>query len=227
MTRFLSVSALLIGAGVASAAITGVEWRSVNNAASPYAPNLAPGADPVAGALWTAGGPWQTWDLYVTGAQGDVVNGLSAGGDGGPFSIKVTGPVFNHPVGGDSRNFGTEGFFSALPFDTFATFGGGATTNGVFGGFAGSINMTGANGELKFTSFAPAGAPAVLGANGLWVLRVTFNAVADGTLGGNGSRVQIGTAGGQVLAFDVPQVPAPGAVALVSIAGLAGLRRRR
>lgn len=227
MTRFLSVSALLVGAGVASAAITGVEWRSVNNAASPYAPNLAPGADAVAGALWTATGPWQTWDLYVTGNQGDLVNGLNAGGDGGAFSIKVSGPVFNHPVGGNSRSQATESFFSALPFDTFATFGGTATTAGVFGGFAGTENFTGANGEIRFTSFAPAGAPAALGANGLWVLRVTFNAVADGTLGGNGSRVQIGLPGGNVAAFDVPLVPAPGAVALMSVAGLAGLRRRR
>lgn len=226
MTRILSVSALLVGAGVASAAITGVEWRAVSNTASPYPPNAAPGTDAVAGALWNSA-PWQTWDLYITGAQGDLVNAINVGGDGGAFSIKVSGPVFNHPAGSDQRSFATEGFFPAMPFDTFATFGGGATTNGVFGGFAGTTNMTGANGELRFTSFAPAGSPAALGANGLWVLRVSYNASADATLGGNGSRVQIGLPGGAVAEFNVPQVPAPGAMALVGVAGLAGLRRRR
>ncbi|MGD9691335.1 MAG: hypothetical protein AB7G17_00670 [Phycisphaerales bacterium] len=225
MTRILSVSALLVGAGVASAAITGVEWRQVNNATNPIN-GSAPGSDVIAGALWNSAS-WQTWDLYITGAQGDLVNALDVGGDGGPFSIKVSGGVFNHPAGADTRSFATEGIFAAMPFDTFATFGGNATTNGTFGGFAGPVNLTGANGELRFTSFAPAGSPAALGANGLWVLRVSYNAAADGVLGGNGSRVQVGLPGGATLAFDVPAVPAPGSVALMSVAGLAGLRRRR
>lgn len=225
MTRFLSVSALLVGAGVASAAITGVEWRAVNNAANPIS-GAAPGTDFVAGASWNSA-PWQTWDLYITGAQGDTVNALNVGGDGGAFFIKVAGAVFNHSAGADTRSFATEAVFAAMPFDTFATFGGNATTNGVFGGFAGTTNLTGAGGELRFTSFAPAGSPAVLGANGLWVLRVSYNASADGSLGGNGSRVQVGLAGGAVAAFDVPEVPAPGAAALLGVAGLAGLRRRR
>jgi MYXO-CTERM domain-containing protein len=245
MRQVLSVAALLALAGAANAAITGVIWREVSNAASPYPPNAAPGADPTpGGAAWNAGGPWRTFDLYVVGLAGDIINGIEAGGGSDTtFGIRTSGqPVFNHPSGGDARTQAFEAFFSSLPFDTFATFGGNATTAGQSASFAGVTDLTGTNqvsgvNRLRFTSFTQPpialNADAAVGPGGgsLWVLRVTIKSTVTnlgGTVGGQLSVVQVGLPGGAVANFNAPNaVPTPGALALLGLGGLAVARRKR
>lgn len=225
MRTLISAAALLVAAGSANATINGVIWRSVNNSSGTgdaFAAGFTPGVS-------------KTFDLFVTGNLGDVVNGLDFGS--ATTFIEVDGAVFNHGLGADSRAASEPALapsFHALPFDTFATFGGNAAVVGAFGGFAGAVNMTGAGGKISFTDFAPAGNPAALtadaGATGgasLWVLRVS---VTGGTkLGGGSSRVGVGVPG-SVLFFNVANalaIPTPGAVALFGLAGIAGVRRRR
>ena len=219
----LSTAALLVLAGAANAAVTGFAWREVANGNSPYPGNPA--------TTLPAGS--RTFDLYVVGdTVGDVINGVNFGGDGSGNYINVAGGVYNHPLGGDTRSFAFETFFPDIVFDTFATFGGGATTNGQATQFAGPVNLTGAGGELRFTSFTQPPAALTAGTFGshaaqIWVLRAT---VLAGTtaLGGGNSVGEIGLAGGALLSAAVNNaIPTPGAVALLGLAGLAGARRRR
>ncbi len=228
MSKFGVISActLLGVVGAANAAITGTAWVAVPNAV--WAPTgVAPGADPVAGALWNSAA-WQTYDLVLLGNAGDLVNGVNIGGAvADPYQINLGGAsVFNHPAGSDQRSFGTEPFFSAVGFDTYATYGGDDFTNGhPFGGFAGTVNLTGAGGVIRFTSFAAAGNPAAVGANGqLRVLRLTVANIGSST--GTGS-LEVGLPGGALAVFNIGPVPTPGAAALLGLAGLAGIRRRR
>ncbi len=224
----LSACTLFVAAGAANAAITGAMWVEVPNAT--WAPTgVAPSADPIAGAAWAAQ-PYRTFDLMLLGSAGDLVNGVNLGGAAAdPYQINTGGGViFNHSAGGDQRSMALEGLFSAMGFDTYATYGGNDTTAGhPFGGFAGTVNLTGAGGVIRFTSFAAAGNPAAVGANGMMrVLRVSvanFNA----STGGAGS-LEVGLPGGALATFQVgPWIPTPGATALLGLAGLAGLRRRR
>jgi hypothetical protein len=262
MTRFVSVTALLIAAGAANAAVTGFAWREVTNTqgARPGSnpANDATHGDPSGGGdgLWTSR-TWRTFDLLVIGTAADAVNAVSFGGDGAAFRIYTNGAIFNHDLGGDTRSsLSSERAAgnSALLFDTYAEFGGravpgqGGTSNaspgtnalGSFGGFAGTTNLTGAGGQIQFTSFAPAGSPAQLaadaGATGgfsLRILRVTVAGTAT-YLGGAGagnipaSTGQVGLSGGVVAAFAVGNaIPAPGAIAVLGLAGIAAGRRRR
>lgn len=220
MKSVLSTAALLVVAGAANAAVTGFAWNEVPNANSPY-PGAAPTTLP-AGA--------RTFDLYVVGnTVGDVINGVNFGGDGSANHINVGSPVYNHPLGGDTRSFAFETFFPDIVFDTFATFGGGPTTNGQATQFAGPVNLTGAGGELRFTSFTQPPAALTAGTFGshaaqIWVLRLT---IIGNSAGGGNSVGEIGLAGGALLSAQVGAVPTPGAVALLGLAGLAGARRRR
>lgn len=223
----LSTAALLVLAGAANAAVTGFAWREVANGNSPYPGNPAT----------TLPAGTRTYDLYVVGnTVGDVINGVNFGGDGSVNHINVGGggAVYNHPLGGDTRSFAFETFFPDIVFDTFATFGGTATTNGQGTQFAGPVNLTGAGGELRFTSFTQPPAALTAGTFGshaaqIWVLRLSLTGTA--AFGGGGNSVgEIGLAGGALLSAAVPftpNVPTPGAVALFGLAGLAGARRRR
>ncbi len=223
MKSVLSTAALLVVAGAANAAVTGFTWNEVPNANSPY-----PGAAPT-----TLPAGTRTFDLYVIGdTVGDVINGVNFGGDGSTNHINVAGGVYNHPLGGDTRSFAFETFFPDIVFDTFATFGGGATTNGQATQFAGGVNLTGAGGELRFTSFTQPPAALTAGTFGshaaqIWVLRVSVLAGTN-ALGGGNSVGEIGLAGGALLTAAVNNaIPTPGAAALLGLAGLAGARRRR
>lgn len=216
----LSTAALLVLAGAANAAVTGFAWLEVANANSPYPGNPAT----------TLPAGTRTYDLYVIGnTVGDVINGVNFGGDGSVNHINVGSTVYNHPLGGDTRSFAFETFFPDIVFDTFATFGGGATTNGQGTQFAGPVNLTGAGGEIRFTSFTQPPAALTAGTFGshaaqIWVLRLS---IGGNNAGGGNSVGEIGLAGGALLSAFVPSVPTPGAVALLGLAGLAGARRRR
>ncbi len=254
MKKFLSVAALIAVAGAANAAVTGFAWREIPNTvgARPGSnpANDATHGDPSGGGdgVWT-GRTWRTFDLLVIGAVGDIVNGVSFGGDNGPQRIFTNGAIFNHDLGSNTRSsLSAERAVgnAALLFDTYAEFGGraepgqggtsnanpGTNTIGSFGGFAGVINLTGAGGQLQFTSFAPAGTPAVLVADAVYggslrVLRVTVDAAAT-FLGGGNSTGGVGLPGGVVGNFAVGNaLPTPGAVALMGLAGIAAGRRRR
>lgn len=227
MRNVISVAALLVAAGAANAAITGLAWRSVDNSAAVNGTNG-----------WNSTN--KTFDLYVLGAVGDVINGVSAGGDNNPnFGINVAGgTVYNHPLGGNTRSFAFEGFFPEIRFDTYACYGGTAGADGQATQFAGTIDLIGADGRINFSSFTQP--PAALtadalapGGGSIRVLRVSVSASTThlgGVVGAgsNTSRVQVGLPGGVVADFVLGNaIPAPGAAALFGLAGLAVARRRR
>lgn len=206
------VAAILVGAGSASGAVSGVEWRSVNNSVSPWS-GAAPGSDPVAGGLW-ASRFWQTWDLYVVGGAGDVILGISdAVISPGPDAV-----IFNHPSGGDTRTFALEAIFSAMSFDTYVALGGTATQNGAPLTVQPGIDLSGAIGGRLFFSFL-AESPTALGPNGLRVLRVSaanFDFL----------RYDIGIITPSGIVRYVLPSPGPSAFACL-VAGSLGARRRR
>lgn len=230
MRNVISVAALLVAAGAANAAVTGLAWRAVDNSA---AANGANG--------WNSTN--KTFDLYVLGAVGDVINGVSAGGDSNPnFGINVAGgSVYNHPLGGNTRSTAFEGFFPEIRFDTYACYGGSLNAGGPDGQatqFAGVIDLIGADGRMQFSSFTQP--PAALtadalapGGGSIRILRVSVSASTThlGGVVGTGtatSRVQVGLPGGAVADFVLGNaIPAPGAAALFGLAGLAVARRRR
>ncbi|MGD9691337.1 MAG: hypothetical protein AB7G17_00680 [Phycisphaerales bacterium] len=222
------VVAAVVGlAGAANAAVTGAMWVEAPNTI--WAPTGAsPSVDPVAGSAWSAR-PFRTFDLMLLGSAGDQVNGVNAGGNAAdPFFINTGGGVvFNHSAGSDQRSFQLESLFSAIGFDTYATFGGNDTSNGQpFGGFAGNVNLTGAGGQIRFTSFAAAGDPAEVGANGmLRILRISIADFNESVFGSG--RIEVGLPGGQLATFDLFIWPTPGATTLFGIAALASARRRR
>lgn len=224
----LSACTLFVAAGAANAAITGTQWVEVPNAV--WAPTgMSPGADPFPGAAaaW-ASQSWRTYDLFLLGNSGDLVNGVNIGGAAAdPYQINLGGAtVFNHLGGSDQRSMALEPVFSSIGFDTYATYGGNDTTAGhPFGGFAGTVNLSGAGDVIRFTSFAAAGNPAAVGADGrLRVLRLTIANQSSTT--GTGS-LEVGLPGGALAVFNLGPVPTPGAAALLGLAGLAGIRRRR
>lgn len=240
MTKMFSATALLLVAGAANAAISGFAWRVVQPTLGGN--GMPPGTDPVAGAAWTAGGPWTTLDLLVVGNVGDIVFGVSFGGDNNPLErIYLNGTVFNHPSGGNARSFASEAFLSAMLFDTYACFGGVANPGGVGNvdgaptQFAGVTQLNGTGGQLQFTAFSqPAPvliADAAFGSNGgsLRILRVTVTntTLIGGVIGGNRSVGAVAWTGGMLGTFDVPLIPSPGAASLLLIAGAVGARRRR
>jgi MYXO-CTERM domain-containing protein len=232
MRTIISVGALLVAAGAANAGIIGFAWRSVDNSAATTGLNG-----------WAAGN--KTFDLYCLGSIGDLINGISAGGDGNAnYGINVVGgSVYNTPVfGNNTRSAALEtvpGFFE-IRFDTYACYGGALAAGGPDGqatSFAGAIDLVGADGRINFSSFTqPAAAltldPASPGNGSIRVLRITVSASTThlgGSLGDLAdSKIQVGLPGGVVQDFNVPDaIPAPGAAALLGLAGLAVARRRR
>lgn len=226
MKKFVvSAGALLMLAGAVNATITAAVWREVNNASGagdPFAPGFP--------------GSFRTFDLFLVGdTVGEAVNAVNAGflNSAEPFRINTVGTIFHHQFGGDSRAAAEPGLapsFHAVPYDTFVTFGGSSAVVGAFGGFAGTPDLSGNNGNLRATWFAPAGSPAHLAAGlniaELWIMRVSISGTQ---LGGAGSSIQVGTPTDALIVLQVANafIPTPGATALLGLAGLTGLRRRR
>lgn len=191
--------------------VTAAAWRAVPNTISPRT-NTAPGTDPIAGAAWTSGGPWNTFDLVVEGREGAQIQGVNAGGDGSSAvnHINASGPVFNHAAGADVRSFNLETTFAALFFDTYACYGGTTTTDGGLTNFAGPTNGLNPNsGRIVFTSFTqPAASLAADVAapfgGSIRVLRVSIRAGTDATVGGGDSRVEIGLPNNAIIVLNVP-----------------------
>ena len=195
-------------------AITGMGWRAVSNGISPRT-GTAPGTDPIAGAAWTAGGPWKTYDLVVEGRASALLNAINLGADGNPFRLRVSGTVFNHIAGGNARSFGVETSFAAIFFDTYACYGGNATTDGPMTSFAGNTQLNGTGGVIQATTFVQPAASLVSDTSAprggsIRVLRVSVN----GTVGGTDSQVELGLPNGVTRVYSIPL-----AVAVVSCPG--------
>ncbi|MBL0922364.1 MAG: hypothetical protein IBJ10_09590 [Phycisphaerales bacterium] len=227
-----------MAAGVANAAVTGVTWRVVDNTVG------NPGGDSFAGAVWNSLNQY-TFDLILQGDAGQRINGINMGDSNAPaatpYFISTNGTVFNHALGSNVRSAAFEPAFSALQYDTFVALG--STVPGPGISFAGGQNLNGPT--LRATWFTTDNA--VLDANGeMRIMRVTvgyangFNPYTQGgflgTLGVIGqtgvdaSTIEIGLPGGALQTLTVGnafEVPAPAATALMGLAGLAGLRRRR
>jgi hypothetical protein len=241
-TKGISVVALLALAGAANAAITGVTWRPVDNTVG------NPGGDSFAGATWNAMTQY-TFDLVLLGDAGQRVNGVNMGDSAAPgatpYFISTNGTIFNHSFGGNTRSAAFEAVpgFNAIQYDTYVALGSSAPGPAI--SFAGGASLT--HPTMRATWFTTD--EALLDANGeMRIMRVTvgyangFNPYTDGgflgTLGipGQGvgtdqSSIEVGLPGGALQqlvvgnAFEI--VPAPGAAALMGLAGLAGIRRRR
>ncbi len=243
-TKGISVVALLAAAGVANAAVTGVTWRVVGDPSMPHAGN--PGSDNIAGATWNALNQY-TFDLILLGDAGQRVNGVNMGDSSAPaatpYFISTNGTVFNHALGGNTRsgNFENIPGFNAIRYDTFVALG--SDVPGPAISFAGGTSLNGPT--MRSTWFTTDNA--VLDANGeMRIMRVTvgyangFNPYTDGGFlgtvgvigqaGNDASTIEIGLPGGALQVLTVGnafEIPAPGAAALMGLAGLAGIRRRR
>ena len=239
-TKALSVSALFAAVGVANAAITGVTWRQVDNTVG------APGSDAFAGAVWNAMNQY-TFDLILLGDAGQRVNGINMGDANAPaatpYFIQTNGATFNHAFGGNVRSTAFEAApgFNAIQYDTYVAMGDLAAANI---SFAGGVDLS-TNGTsdqfMRATWFTTS--ETVLNAQGeMRIMRVTVGYAQGfdpftqggflGTSGvgaGDASTIEIGLPGGalQVVTVGNAFIPAPGAMALAGLAGLAGLRRRR
>lgn len=229
---------LLLTAG-ASAAITGIT-AELQDFSGGY--ELADGSTG-GGTTATVGGAFAAfdavWDVYrlwatvdsalstVGGIGGSVDNNIDFiidAGDGGVF--------YNHPVF-DSDSSQNPALFNAFPtaaFDTFVTIGvaDGSSSplitepNNEFNGFQSSISCQ----NCGWTTTPAAGFGVVSdGDGGLRVLLGQFTVMEGSVFSGQGN-----VAGGGQIVFDTwgpGVVPAPGALALLGVAGLAGSRRRR
>ncbi|MBL0922368.1 MAG: hypothetical protein IBJ10_09610 [Phycisphaerales bacterium] len=241
MTKMIIAAAALAVAGSAQAAVTGVIWRPVANAPAQGSPNF-PGQ---------AGNTIYTFDLILQGDAGQRINGINMGDsafpNAAPYALYTNGAVANHQLGGNVRSTAFEGFFPDIAFDTFVALGSDAPGPAI--SFAGGTNLSGVGGVLRATWFTTDNA--TLDASGeMRIMRVSVGYVSSfdpfakgsgaflGTLGIGGlevgspeSSIQVGLPGGVLTDLVVgnafQEVPAPGAAALMGLAGLAGLRRRR
>jgi len=256
MTKMIIAAAALAVAASANAAVTGVVWRVVGSAPSASMPGLpahagAPGSDGFAGAQWNALSQY-TFDLILQGDAGQRINGINMGDsafpNAAPFALYTNGTVFNHSFGSNLRSAAFEAVpgFNAIQYDTYVALGSAAPGPGV--SFAGGADLTGTGGVLRATWFTTDNA--TLDANGeMRIMRVTVGYTAGfdpfasdsgaylGTLGIAGleggapqSSIQVGLPAGELADLVVGnafEVPTPGATALMGLAGLVGLRRRR
>lgn len=241
MKKILAAAAMLAVAGAANAAVSGVIWRPVDNSSG------------AGDAQWDAlAGNQFTFDLVLLGDAGQRINGINMGDaafpDAAPFALFTNGSVFNHTLGSNVRNAAFENLpgFTGLRFDTFVAMG--SDVPGPTISFAGQVDLN-ANGTtdtvMRATWFTTDNA--VLDANGeMRILRVTvsyadgFDPYVDGGVlgtqgvigqeGGAQSSIQVGLPGGELANLVIGnafEIPTPGATALLGLAGLVGLRRRR
>lgn len=237
--RAVSLSALILGAGAANAAVSGVVWRTVDNSTA--------AGDAQWGAFLPASTKY-TFDLILQGDAGQRINGINMGDAAAPqvpFGIQHNGSIFNHLFGTNLRSAAFEAVpgFQGIAFDTFVAMG--STTPGPTISFAGTADLS--NSPLRATWFTTDNA--VLDANGeMRIMRVTiafadagFDPYTDGgilgtpgIIGAEGgtmeSRIEVGLPGGELQVLTVGnafEIPAPGAAFVAGLAGLVGLRRRR
>jgi hypothetical protein len=183
--------------------------------------DFAPG-EALQGAIGNAANPWSI--TTSSGTFFNVNNDTSA--SGAPFDgmgqTAATAATAPNQVGAGNDT----GVFS----NAGALFGGisgpGAPSNPI--GFAQfGVGQTGAPGSpVSFLSLNPAGVPVPAG--GIQLFRLTWSASASATV----SLVLVTNTGGgngfeYASSITIPAVPAPGAIALLGLAGLVGSRRRR
>lgn len=230
-TRFLCLAALCGAVSChAHATVTGLRWVEVDNTI------VDPASDPVAGAAWLANpAGWRTFDLMVLGDPGTNIGGWYFGSplfpDLDDFVIYTDGEIFQHPAGGNlPRNDGPiYDFATLLQFDTYMTINGQTEMSLVpsFGGTDLSDGIAGLRGGVQVLP------PEPIGASGLsQLLRITLS--ADFTYLGNYnapdglvSQAYL-ISDGVSLPFLLPtEIPAPSAAAVLTLAGVGFVRRRR
>ena len=171
--------------------------------------------------------------IYVvldTGDRLDAVNGTPDN----PLYIQTSAEFYQNVFGGDSSmqiNPALFGAYNSSPFDTFVTIGqlssadNALLTQGVdFSSFDTTVNT--ANGSWFVT---PDDAQGEAGAGGLVLIgQFSFEAGTGGMASMTGNvNLQGKLASGENWEAFNQWVPAPGALALLGLAGIAGRRRRR
>jgi len=235
---FTATIAAALVATSAQAAVTGVVWRVVDNTVG------APGSDAFAGAQWNALSQY-TVDLILQGDAGQRINGINMGDsnfpNAAPFALYTNGTVFNHSFGSNVQSATEFPPFNAMAYDTYVDLGGTQATPAI--SFAGGTDLSGAGGVLRATWFTTDNA--VLDANGeMRIMRITVGYAPGfdpftqqaylGTLQGVSpvSSLEVGLPGGELATLVIGNAfsltpPTPGTAALLGIAGVSGLRRRR
>jgi len=233
-----SGACLCLITSAAHAAVTGAIWRQVNNTIG------NPGADSFMGPQWNALS-WFTFDLYLQGDQGQLINGINLTS---PFGVHTNGSVFNHSLGGNVQSAFEFAPFNAMAYDTYVALGGSAAAPII--SFTGGVNLSGSPGPLQ-AMWSTSPAVAIDSSGEFRIMRVTvgyligfdpFDPTSGGYLGtsgvaglyfGNGpvSSLQVQLPNGEVASFVIGNafepIPTAGAAALLGVAGGAGLRRRR
>ncbi len=194
--------------------VTRVGWRAVDNSAA------TPG---IAG--WVAGS--RTFDLYAFGISDRLCTSFDAGGVPNQLGLGIRvigGPVYNHPLGSDTRSTPIEPLpgFTEIRFDTYCCFGGVPAPGGP-GGAQTSFgwpfpDLSGDDGSLTFTTFTTPPVPLQPdpnspGGGSLWVLRVTLPP-STRQIGGGDSHVRLFIEGAG-LDSAVPYALPPGAAQAV------------
>lgn len=211
-------------AGNTSNPLTGVGWREVDNS-----------TNTVTGEATGLAGQWRTFDLFLFGEPGTLVNAINMGSASnpvlGPFTILTDGAMYNDSLasGPFAPNPLTYPVSPAAEFDTYLTFQ--ASLADSISVLPGSVDLE--SSSLRGVWFATPvpgedWRQSISAQGDFWLLRATVS--ADATyLGGVGSSIQIGITTSEPI-FDVPNallIPAPG-VSWAVCAGLAiSVRRRR
>lgn len=240
MMRVLTASAILAASGAAFAGPNfSVEWQQIDNSVG--GSGLPTTNDP----SWTAGN--QTWRLFLNFEPGTVINGINLGIPGqnpsnptaDPNFLYISGgTVYNNAAGGDvAPNAAFLPFpgFEGLAYDSYVGLEVANPASQV--GFAANMNWgtdASAPNRIRGTWFVSPGASADQNGDGrIMLMQIT---ISSGTLlGGNGSSLVVGWtdfsrgSAGQPAEtqLDIPEIPAPGALALFGLAGAAATRRRR
>lgn len=217
----------------AGSPVTGVVWRQVDNS-----------TNTVTSQSTGLAGSWLTYDLFVTGEAGTIINGVNMGYGPNPAVdgefLYFDGALYQDALGSgffnpDPADYGSS---AALEFDTHFAFDDADVS--LLRVIPNSVDLTGS--ALRGIWFRQPpqndlGSRETIGESGeFWIARFTIS--SDSTaLGGNGSFITIGiTDAGQpsepTVFVGAPisnalLIPGPSAASLLAMAGLAGVRRRR
>ncbi len=230
----------LVGAGIAllfgapcstRAQVTGARWVEVDNSSAD------PLSDGFAGAQWLSQPGWRTFDLFVTGAPGQIVQLVGLGGDNNPLHrLTVTGGViFNHPAGPNAGRLEAHIAFQQLPlsnltrFDTYAALGslnpqGMSDSDIAFAGFSNGLSVNEQGGVIGDWFCNPGIPRPVIDASGLLrILRIT---VSDSTTSMSGV-MAVGLPLGVLLpGVQIPEaIPTPGTAVALALVSLSARRR--
>jgi hypothetical protein len=217
----------------AGSPITGAIWRQVDNSTNSVT-NQSTGLT----------GDWLTYDLFVTGATGTIVNAINMGFAANPSVegefIYLDGTLYQDSLENGFFNPDPADYTSsaALEFDTHFAFDDAPAS--LLGVVPNSVDLVGP--ELRGTWFRlpPAADPSsrerIDETGEFWIARFTVSADSI-ALGGNGSFIQVGiTDEGQpsepTIFVGAPisnalLVPTPASVGVLAVAGIALARRRR